>query len=180
MASSRSATVRPTGRRLRDRRWLRWALDAGVVVAVFLAIGAWQSRGHLDRGAAPAMTLPSLSGEPVSLTALRGKPTLVAVWAPWCSVCKATSGNLRWVERLAGGRARVVSVAAAFEDVGEVRAYAREHELEHPVLLADDAAARALRVGAFPTYYFLDAEGRVKRSTTGYTTTAGMLMRLLL
>jgi thiol-disulfide isomerase/thioredoxin len=167
-------------RALRRKRWFRWGLDAAVLVTAFVAIGAWQTRGHLDRGEPPALVLPALSGEPVALASLRGKPTLLAVWAPWCSVCKAASGNLGWVERIAGDRARVVSVAAAFEDVAEVEAYVRAQGLAHPVLLADDASARTLRVGAFPTYYFLDAEGRVKGSATGYTTTLGMLARLFL
>jgi thiol-disulfide isomerase/thioredoxin len=182
MTPPRHAAERPPGRfrALRQKRWFRYGVDAAVLVAALLAIGAWQTRGHLDRGAAPELALPSLSGEAVAPASLRGKPTLVAIWAPWCSVCKAASGNLGWVERIAGDRARVVSVAAAFEDEGEVRAYVREQGLSHPVLLADDAAARALRVGAFPTYYFLDEEGRVKGSATGYTTTLGMLARLFL
>ncbi|HSN90420.1 MAG TPA: TlpA disulfide reductase family protein [Anaeromyxobacteraceae bacterium] len=166
-------------RGLRAKRWFRWSLDAALLVAVFLVLGAWQTRGHLDRGEAPALVLPSLSGEPVALASLRGKPTLVAVWAPWCSVCRAASDNLGRVERIAGLRVRVVSIAAAYEDEEEVRRYVREQGLEHPVLLADDGAVQALRVGAFPTYYFLDAEGRVKGSAAGYTSTLGMLARLL-
>lgn len=167
-------------RSLREKRWFRWGLDAALLVAVFLIVGAWQTRGHLDRGEVPGLILPSLSGEPVALASLRGKPTLLAVWAPWCSVCRAASGNLGRVERIAGDRARVVSVAAAFEDEDEVRAYVREQGLAHTVLLAGDGAVQALRVEAFPTYYFLDAEGRVKGSAAGYTTTLGMLARLLL
>jgi thioredoxin-related protein len=104
----------------------------------------------------------------------------VAFWAPWCTVCGVESQNLSWVRRLAGTRANVVSVAAAYENLDQVRAYARQHEVDYPVLLGDDALVRAFRVDAFPTVYFLDADGRVLRSATGYTTTLGLLARLWL
>jgi thioredoxin-related protein len=74
----------------------------------------------------------------------------------------------------------VVSVAASFENVDQVRAYVRDHGVDYPVLLGDDALVRAFRVEAFPTVYFLDAGGRVRRSATGYTTTLGLLARLFL
>ncbi len=162
-----------------ERRWFRWTRDLLVLAALLLAIGAWQARHHV-RGAPPEAALRTLEGTPTSLAALRGKPTMVAFWAPWCGVCGAQSGNVGLAMRLAGDRARVVSVATAFEDVAEVRAYMAKHGVTYPVLLGGDEVVRAFRVEAYPTLYFLDAEGRITGSATGYTTTAGMLARLLL
>jgi len=159
---------------------VRWALEAAWVMAILAAVGAWQVRGHVQAGTRPEFTLPALSGEPVSLASLRGKPALVVLWAPWCGVCKAQSDNVGRVQRLVGDRARVISVASSYGDVSEVEAYVRERGVEYPVLLGGDGVAKALRVEAYPTAYFLDAEGRVKRSVAGYTTTAGLLLRLLL
>jgi hypothetical protein len=74
----------------------------------------------------------------------------------------------------------VVSIAASFEEVAQVRAYVRDHGVDYPVLLGDDALLRAFHVEVFPTAYFLDARGRVQGSVTGYTTTLGLLARLFL
>jgi peroxiredoxin len=167
-------------RQARQRRWVRWGIDLALLAAFVLGLGAWQTRRHLAGGEAPAAVLTTLDGERVSLESLRGKPVLLAFWAPWCTVCAAESQNLSWVTRLAGRRAHVVSVAASFEDVGQVRAYVRDHAVDYPVLLGDDALLRAFRVDAFPTVYVLDADGRIRRSVTGYTTTLGLLARLLL
>ena len=164
--------------RLRQRRWVKITLEVTWVLALVLAVSAFQARHHLDAGTSPELTLPALDGAPVSLASLRGKPTMVVFWAPWCGVCKAQADNVERVARLAGDRARVIQVAAGFEDVAEVRA-APEARGPGPVLLADDAAVKAFRVEAFPTVYFLDGEGRVKRSVAGYTSTLGMLLRLL-
>jgi thiol-disulfide isomerase/thioredoxin len=150
-------------------------------VAVVAVIGAWQTRGHVASGTVPnGVTLRSLDGGTSRLSSFRGKPTAVAFWAPWCSVCKAESGNLSWLARLVGDRAQVVSVAAAYDSVGDVQTYLRDQRVDYQVLLGDDEVVRAFRIQAFPTVYFLDAEGRVKGSVSGYTTTLGLLVRLLL
>lgn len=166
-------------RDLRSRRWFRWASDLALVAVLAGAVGAWQTRGHV-RGAPPEVALRTLDGTPATLASLRGRPAMVVFWAPWCTVCGAQSGNVGRTMWLAGERARVVSVATAYEDVAQVRAYVAEHGVTYPVLLGDDEAVRAFKVEVYPTLYFLDAEGRVTGSASGYTTTLGMLARLLL
>jgi thiol-disulfide isomerase/thioredoxin len=173
-------TWRARWQRARDRRWVRWGTDLAVLAVLVLGVGAWQTRRHLSGVEAPRAVLASLDGAEVSLDSLRGRPVLLAFWAPWCTVCAAESQNLSWVRRLAGDRAHVVSVAAAFENVGQVRAYVRDRAVDYPVLLGDDSLVRAFRVDVFPTVYFLDADGRVRRSASGYTTTLGLLARLFL
>jgi thiol-disulfide isomerase/thioredoxin len=174
-------TLRARYQKLRERRAFRWGLDALFLVAVVLAVGLWQTRGLLDRGTPVELTLATLDGAPVSLAALRGKPVLVSLWAPWCGVCKTLSPNVSRVRRWVGDRAHVVSVAAAYDDVAEVKRFAQSHGVDYPVLLGGDAELRAFKVSAFPTLYFLDdAEGRVSGSAVGYTTTVGLWLRLLL
>ncbi len=165
---------------LEQRRWFRWGGEAVVVLLAVLAIGAIQSRHHLSGGERPAATFRTLDGAPVTLASLRGRPVALAFWAPWCGVCAAQSDNLSRALRWAGSRAQVVSVASAYGEVAEVRAYMAEHHVEYPVLLGDDATVRAFHVEAYPTVYFLDADGRIKGSVAGYTTTGGLLARLLL
>jgi thiol-disulfide isomerase/thioredoxin len=173
-------TWRARWQQARQRRWVRWGTDLALVAALVTGIGAWQTRRHLSGVEAPRAVLAALDGAEVSLDFLRGKPVLLAFWAPWCTVCAAESQNISWIRSLAGGRAHVVSVAASFENVEQVRAYVRDHGVDYPVLLGDDALVRAFRVEVFPTVYFLDAGGRVHRSATGYTTTLGLLSRLFL
>ena len=163
----------------RARRFRGLLRDALLVVAVLVGVGLWQARGHLASGTSPALSLRSLDGQPVSLEALRGKPVLLAFWAPWCGVCSAQSDNLARVRRWVGDRAQVVSVAAAYGDEAEVRRHVAEKGIDYPVWLGGEAAAPAFHVEAYPTIYFLDAQGRVKGSVAGYTTTLGMLARLL-
>lgn len=165
-------------RALRSRWWFRWGTDLLVLLAVVLAIGLYQTRGHLA-GPAPAFALQGLDGREVTLASLKGKPTLLAFWAPWCGVCKTESQNLSWVQKLVGSHARVLSVASAWEDVSQVQAYVQQRGVDYPVLLDHVGLSRTFNVEAFPTVYFLDEDGNIKGSAVGYTTTLGLLARLL-
>jgi len=168
--------------RARRRWWVRWGVDLAVLALVLTAVAAWQAR-HLPGSGAPApdFTLRTLSGDTVQLESLRGRPVVLAFWAPWCGVCKAESSNLSLLRRLAGDSAHVLSVAVAYEDEEDVRRFAREHTVDYPVLLGgEDAIQREWRVNSFPTVFFVSPEGRVERAVVGYTTLLGLSWRLLL
>jgi thiol-disulfide isomerase/thioredoxin len=166
-------------RQVRNRRWVRRTVDALIFLVLIGAVMAWQTRSHLSGVEAPGFELRDLSGQPRSLESLRGKPVMLVFWAPWCGVCKLESSNVGWTQRLAGDRAHVISVATAFNDRADVDAYVRNQGVDYPVLLDETGLAERYQVNAFPTVYFLDEEGRVKSSAAGYTTTGGMLWRLL-
>ncbi len=179
--TSALARLKSTWARARSRWWVRWGVDLAVLAVLFAAVAAWQARNLPGAGTpAPDFTLTSLSGDTVRLDALRGKPVVVAFWAPWCGVCGMESSNLSQLRKLAGDSAHVVSVAVAYEDEEAVRGFVQKHEVDYPVLLGDDAIQSAWRVDRFPTVFFVSPEGRVERAAVGYTTLAGLSWRLLL
>ena len=160
----------------RSSRALRWAVELALLLVVVLAVDAFQTRNHV-RGTAPELGLRSLQGEPVALSSLLGQPLVMVVWAPWCGVCKLESGNVARARRWLEPRTKVVSVAASYPNIDAVRAFMQQHGVDYPVLLADRNFERALGVRAFPSTFVLDKEGRVVRSSQGYTTTFGLWWR---
>lgn len=172
------ATWNKLKERYRAQRGFRWLVDLSLMAALVLGVGAFQTRHH-PRGPAPAYTFGTLEQGPVTLASLAGKPTLLAVWAPWCGVCKLESSNVSRARAWLGERAHVVSVATAFEDVGQVRQYMAAQGVDYPVLLAQDDFARLMQVQAFPTVFVLDSQGRIVSSVQGYTTTLGLIWRAL-
>ena len=163
-------------RRYRDQRRFRWAVDVGGLLVLVALVGLFQTRHH-PRGPTPPVTLVTLDGQPTSFAAYAGKTTLVAVWAPWCGVCKTESDNIGRAARWLGDRANVISVATSFRDVDSVRQYMQRQGVDYPVLLGMDDFAERMHVAAYPTLFVLDAQGNVVGSAQGYTTTAGLLVR---
>ncbi len=173
------ARVRASWGRARQRWWVRWGVDLAVFAVLMAAVMAWQTRHLAGSGTpAPDFALRTLSGEPLRLADLRGKPVVLVFWAPWCGVCKVESSTVSALRSTVGERAHVLSVAVAYEDAEDVRRFVRERGVDYPVLLGDDALTRAYRVNSFPTTFVLSSEGRIQQTAVGYTTRLGLLWRL--
>jgi len=147
---------------------------------MFLIVTAFQSRNLLptDRQTAPALSGVTLQGDAYDLEAAHGRPILVYFFAPWCTYCAVSSGNLvrlrNWRE---ASDLEIIAVALDWQTVDEVRAYAEKHDLNMPVVLGDTDVAREWQIYAFPTYYVLDSQQRVVRRDLGYSTQAGLWWR---
>lgn len=163
----------------RKSRWARLLIELGLPLAAFAAVLAWQGRHLIGAGhTTPDVLLTDLDGHRHALSEYRGKPVALTFWAPWCPICKAEVGALSGLQRSVGSDAVVVSVALDYPDVASVRRFIAEHHVDYPVLLGDERVARAFHVDAFPTTYFLDAQGRIRHATTGYTSGLGFRLRL--
>lgn len=167
--------------RLRASRTWRWGKEIALLLLIVGVVGAWQTRHHIAGGEdAPTFALRTLDGERVSTEGLKGKPTVLVFWAPWCTVCGAESSTISWVRDAYKDRIHLYSVALAYKDREDVQGFIKKHGVDYPVLLGHRGITRDWKVEAFPTLYILDSQGRIAHSTTGYTTMAGLFFRLLL
>jgi thiol-disulfide isomerase/thioredoxin len=104
---------------------------------------------------------------------------VIYFFAPWCGVCAASSPQLRWFHRWRGDEVTVLLVGLDWAEAGELHTYAARHELPMPVLAGDAATGVAWRVRGYPTYYVVDAQGRIAARDVGFTTTIGLWLRTL-
>lgn len=172
-----SSSDQSTGRR---RRYLTYALEAGLFLAVFFVVSAWQSRNLLgtDRVAAPFLSAATLDGDLYDLATNSGKPVLVYFFAPWCKFCAASADNVVRLRKLRDEAGlEIIAVALDWQSRDDVREYAGRHKLNVPVLLGNAAVAKAWHVYAFPTYYVLDSEHRIVARDIGYSTQLGLWWR---
>jgi len=159
---------------MRGRRWLGRLAWVVLLAAIYVGVRHYQQRTLIE-GPAPALHAELVNGGRFDLATARGTPMLVYFWATWCPVCRLEQGG---IESLARDH-QVVTVALQSGEPAAVRTYLKEHGLRAPVINDPDGAiAQAWGVRATPALFFLDRDGRIRFRELGYTTEAGMRIRL--
>lgn len=160
----------------REKRWLRWTVEGLLVLAVYLGIRAWQTRGAAD-GPAPELVATTIEGERIALSELADGPVMVHFWATWCGVCRAEEHNVRAVSE----DHTVVTVATRSGSPADLAEYARDNGLEAPIVSDPTGQlAAAWGVSSLPTSFIVDPDGDIRHVEVGYTTEIGMRVRLWL
>jgi cytochrome c biogenesis protein CcmG/thiol:disulfide interchange protein DsbE len=124
-----------------------------------------RSRTGTDPGdIAPAFTAPAYAGAaPISLARFRGHPVVLNFWASWCPPCRAEMPTLEAAYRTYRDRGVVVvGIDGATDTWPSSRAFLASRGVTYPVGRDEQGnVARAYRVAAFPTTFFIRADGRV-------------------
>lgn len=121
------------------------------------AVGGGDEGGLPVGAEAPALELPTLTGEKVSLASLRGRDSVLLFWNPDCGYCGSMRDDVHaWEDSANGTAPRLVVVSS-----GEA-ARTREEGFSSLVLLDEDfVAGSAFEATGTPMAVRLDADGRI-------------------
>ena len=157
-------------------RIVKIALDLLLVLAVYFAVRTYMQY-DLVKGSAPSLQGNLLSGEMVNLQSLRGQAVMVHFWANWCKVCKLEQNSIDAISK----DHTVITVAMNSGAEAEVKKYLVENALSFPVIVdADSSISNRFGVKGVPTSFVIDADGNIAFTDVGYTTEAGLRLRLWL
>lgn len=175
--ADRTTAAKPTWK----RRFVSYGLQALVVAAILWGVTWYQARRLLPaRAPAPEFALVSLAGDPHRLADARGRKVVLYFFAPWCTVCEFSSHNIRALrEARTNEELSIYAVGLAWEETAELADFAREHELNVPVLKGNPKVQQSYRIDTFPSIYIIDEEGRIEDRVVGYTTELGLRLRSL-
>ncbi len=110
----------------------------------------------------------TISGEPMSLAQLEGRPVWLQFGASWCAPCRVEAPDVQAAHKAsAKSRLAVVAVYLA-EDSTTVKNFAELMKLTYTqVPDPDTAIASAWGVRGIPVHYFIDAKGTIKATHVG-------------
>jgi thiol-disulfide isomerase/thioredoxin len=119
---------------------------------------------------APAIVLPQLDGELVSLDAFKGQVVIVNFWASWCGPCRAEMPTLERLYQIEQTRGlTVLAVNSTFQDdqtnVAQMR---RDLGLSFPILLDyEGTVGHRYGVRMLPTAFIIDRQGVIRQVLFG-------------
>ncbi len=134
----------------------------------------------------PDLALATLDGAKGSLKGrlVRGRKTLVNVWATWCVPCGREMPELeRLRARLAEAGIDLVGVSVDLDTVENVPAYVRERNITYPIYTTEEAALEALYPrgeATVPLTLLLDGDGRILEIHSGWNDASERSLRDLM
>jgi cytochrome c biogenesis protein CcmG, thiol:disulfide interchange protein DsbE len=158
------------------RYWTLFSIAILVVSAAWIAFSA-PAPGATTNGQIPAprqgflapdFTLPDAQGNPVQLSALRGKPVLLNFWASWCPPCKEEMPAIQRVHSEYPNLV-ILAVNTTYQDnEADALAFLQQGGLTFPVVFdRSGESTRLYETRALPTTFFIDRDGIIQEVVVG-------------
>ena len=161
----------------------RWLVGGLVVVAVVVLTAMFvpsdfDQASHTYAGPAeqvvgtalPDAIVPNIDGGSIELSAYRGRPVLVNLWATWCGPCRREMPALERLSKEQAGGLVVVAIDQR-EDPGVVRSYVKRFGVTFPVGVDDgQRLGTDLHLIGLPSSFFVDRDGIIRDAVDGEMT----------
>ena len=127
-----------------------------------------------DREPMPPISGPTLTGEALDLTSLRGKVVVFNSWASWCGPCADEAPQIAKF-RASADPATVAVVGLDVSDKsGDAKDFVAKYGITYPSIVDPEGALLATVPGvppaALPSTVIIDADGRIAGRVIGATT----------
>jgi thiol-disulfide isomerase/thioredoxin len=132
-----------------------------------------------QRQSAPDITGTTLDGQSFSLASLRGKITILNVWASWCAPCRAEAPILEKVWQAKQGDVHFIGLDTRDSDTAAL-SFIRKFGITYPNVIDRDGALQlrfsdTLPPQAIPSTIVIDAQGRVAARALGKVSESTLL-----
>ena len=113
-------------------------------------------------------SLPTLTGENQSLSALKGKVVFLNFWATWCGPCRAEMPSMETLYKEYREKGLEIIAVNCGENRAAVLAFMNNNNLSFPAVLDSDGKVSGVYgVQAIPTSFLIDREGNIVSRIVG-------------
>ncbi len=146
-----------------------------VAIIIFTNIMSYLRSPELLSNKLPPIEATLLNGNVYRVE--KGKPLVLHFWATWCPTCKLEASNIEHISQTY----EVLTIVVNSGDDRKIKTYMDQRGLTFRVVNDSQGMwAKQFHVEAYPTTFIYDANGTLKFTEVGYTSTAGLLARLTL
>jgi peroxiredoxin len=118
---------------------------------------------------APEFSLPSLKGDTVALSSLRGKVVLIDFWAQWCEPCKKELPQLDQLAKQYAAKGVVIVAVNIDKQRDNAERMVKQLGVSLPVLLDPaGSVAGSYDLPKMPTSFVVDKKGIVRYVNEGF------------
>ena len=117
----------------------------------------------------PRFALATSAGDSIGSSALRGRVTLINVWASWCKPCREEMPGLDSLRRAVRDSAFMYVSVNGDASRASAEGFLRDVGLEMPFAIAGSGVTRAFHAPGLPYTVLLDREGRIVQRWMGYS-----------
>ena len=164
--------------RVRHLRRTRTVLVPFLALVVAVSISGCSSETEQAKKSnrLPDVTLPSLDGgEPLELATVRG-PTVINLWASWCTPCRKELPQYQAFAEKNAGKVKVLGIDFQETRPAAARKLARETGVKYPLFSDPDGDLRAV---GLPKVILVDPQGKVTHEEYVEITSVAQLERLV-
>ncbi|HEX5337943.1 MAG TPA: TlpA disulfide reductase family protein [Gallionella sp.] len=148
--------------------WLPAFIVGCVIAALYLALPAPVTRDAQIGDVLADARMNGLSGQDSSLSAYRGKPLLINVWASWCGPCRDEMASINELARRYGGKQFNVIGISTDDYRDQAAAFLQESNTTFTNYIDDrQALENMLGANRIPLTILVDADGKVLEKVNG-------------
>jgi cytochrome c biogenesis protein CcmG/thiol:disulfide interchange protein DsbE len=117
----------------------------------------------------PSFSLPDQHGKVWTLTSLKGKTTLLNVWATWCGPCRNELPHIQKLHEQLKNRSDIQVVTLNIdEDRSQVEPFLKKNNFSFPSLYANSFVKDFAGSIGIPTTWIVDAFGTIRSESLGF------------
>lgn len=123
---------------------------------------------------APNFTLPTLDGQKLTLSSLKGQVVMIDFWASWCPPCKMSMPHVQAIYNDLKSQGLVVLSVNTWDDKSFAKEFLAKHPWYNTTFLIDATnykkaiSSTEYKVYGIPTLYIVDRSGNIADSYVDY------------